>query len=235
MAYQDTFNPYSFEEDDILVQDLEGSSMDLKLSVPSLDIKKLKKKIFDDFLQVISRSDEIAQVNLRKNLDILHYQERREIDTEIKILQECYSKEKAKILGHKVSDKEKTAHLMKRLYSWSKEGLKSSWLDVDTREIKDLQIKVRLNSLQNQLQEKMLSKQRSVSKKFIDLASKYLEEDSKDHEFRLKECNKYLAQCILKIDRHSTSDLKEIETEANLLLQDFAYLIGVDVMPQSNL
>lgn len=151
MAYQDTFNSCSFEKGDILIQDLEGLSMDLKLSVPSSDIKKLKTKIFDDVLQIINKSDEIAQVNLRKNLDILHYQERRETDTEIKILQEYYSKKKARILRQKVSDKEKTAHLMKRLYSWSKEDLKSSWLDVDAREIKNPEIKSTLNSLQNQL------------------------------------------------------------------------------------
>lgn len=81
----------------------------------------------------------------------------------------------------------------------------------------------------------MLSEQRSISKKFIDLASKYLEVDAKDHAFRLKECNKYLEQCILKIDKHSKSDLTEIEAEANLLLQDFGHLVGVDPTNQTDL
>jgi len=204
--------------------------MDSKSHISSFDITQLKKKVSDKFLQLLNSPDALAKTNLYANLERLRYQEFRKMNDEMKILQEYYCEEKLKITGQKVSDKEKATYAMKRLYAWSEEGLKSSWINLDTSEIKNSAVKDKLKSLQNELQNKMISKQLDISKKFINLASRYIEDNDKDHQFRLEECDKYLERCMSTIDLYNTSDLKKIETETNVLLEDFAHLIGVDIV-----
>jgi len=231
MANQDILTDHlpREEEEGVALKNLDLSFKDSKPPIVSLDTKQLKQKVFDQFAKVINRSNQISQINLRRNLEKLNYQERKEVDVEMEILQEYYLKEQFRLSGQMISDKERDMCAIKRLYAWGEEDLKSSWLDFDTSGIKDPQIKTELNSLKEQLQNKMLSKQLSISKKFIDLTSEYLEIERKNHASRLEDCDKYLEQCLFKIDYLNTSDIGKVENQINLLLQNFAHLVGVDV------
>ncbi|AVP87053.1 hypothetical protein phytr_920 [Candidatus Phycorickettsia trachydisci] len=229
MAYQNTINNKPSKEDGLLLDNMDGV-MDSEPHINTFDIKQLKKKISDKFLELVNSLDALAKTNLHANLEKLRYQEFRKMNDEMKILQKYYCEEKFKISGQRVSDKERPTYAMKRLYAWSEDGLRSSWINLDIGDIKDAEVKEKLKSLQDELHIRMISKQRDISKKFINLASRYIEDNDKDHRFRLEECSKYMEQCISKIDLYNISDLKKIETETNILLENFANLVGVDIV-----